>query len=337
MKICFTLILTNNQSRCLRLILIESTRYYSKLQALDSGCMSAAKLAFADPETKAQSKFFNPDFGLAKCNNTIIGSSATGRLSAWNISSALEDSSKTIDPKTMIVDELKKFLCGDVHYAGSSNVIVAPLRVDEASEHSTTIRLYDINAESTVGLFVGTLGEVSVGKQYCVESHNSIFAMSNNVGVVFDTRSYLPVIALHHKQQIGAQILGVPTSSAPVAFTYGNEEDIKCWDLRSPGSHVYTMATGNTIVDYLLWHENTSSLLASTRSNHLISYGRSISGYQYGHTIDSDDEDEVHQDSYWPKRAMHSPSFFGSRWHCNCQHSPIMLQYSFENGRSMHE
>eukprot|EP00956_Cyclotella_meneghiniana_P034676 scaffold107428_cov54-Cyclotella_meneghiniana.AAC.3 len=189
---------------------------FSTVGNKDSGCMSTAKLAFADVETKAQSKFFNPDFGLAKCNNTIIGSSATGRLSAWNISSALEDSSKTIDPKTMIVDELKKFLCGDVHYAGSSNVIVAPLRVDEASEHSTTIRLYDINAESTVGLFVGTLGD-------------------------------------------------------------------------------------------------------------------------YGDKFDIDDEDEVHQDSYWPKRAMHSPSFFGSRWHCNCQHSPIMLQYSFENGRSMHE
>eukprot|EP00956_Cyclotella_meneghiniana_P042360 scaffold248432_cov80-Cyclotella_meneghiniana.AAC.1 len=298
---------------------------FSTVGNKNSGCMSAAKLAFADPETKAQSKFVNPDFGLAKCNNTIIGSSATGLLSAWNISSALEDSSKTIDPKTMIVDELKNFLCGDVHYVGSSNVIVAPLRFDfNESEHSTTIRLYDINAESTVGIFVGTLGEVSVGKQYCVESHNSIFAMSNNVGVVFDTRSYLPVIALHHKKQSGEQILGVPTSSTPVAFTYGKEEDIKCWDLRSPGSHVYTMATGNTIVDNLLWHENTSSLLASTRSNHLVSYGRCISGYQYGHTIDSDDEDEVHQDSYWP-------------WHCNCQYSPIMLQYPFENSRGMHE
>eukprot|EP00956_Cyclotella_meneghiniana_P006599 scaffold8717_cov59-Cyclotella_meneghiniana.AAC.8 len=240
---------------------------FSTVGNKDSGRMSAAKLAFADPETNAQSKFVNPDFGLAKCNNTIIGSSATDRLSAWNISSALEDSSKTIDPKTMIVDELKNFLCGDVHYVGSPNVIVSPLRFDfNESEHSTTIRF-----------------------------------------------------------------------STPVAFTYGKEEDIKCWDLRSPGSYVYTMATGNTIVDNLLWHENTSSLLASTRSSHLISYGRYSSGYMYGHTIDSDDEDEVHQDSYWPERAIHRPSFYGSPWHCNCQYSPIMLQYPFENGRGMHE
>jgi len=298
---------------------------------------SVAKLSFASLENKASSQFGNDTFGLAKCNGTIIGSCATGRLSAWNISSALEDSSKTIEPKHMVVDQLNNFLCGDIQHVSGSNVIVAPLRFDfNESDHSTTLRLYDVNAESTIGLFAGTLGEVSIGKQYCVETHNSIFAMSNNVGVVFDTRTYQPTIALHHEKRSGEQILGVPTTSTPVAFTYGSEEDIKCWDLRNPGSHVYTMATGNTIIDHLLWHEDTSSLLASTHSKHLIQHGR-VSGYMYGETLTMDDEEEVYHDSYWPKRAFHSPSFFPSRWHCDCQNSPVLLQYPFKNGRSMHK
>lgn len=292
-----------------------------------------AKLSFEPPEVKAQSAWTNGSMGLAKCKDTIISSASTGRLSAWNINSALEDNTNTMDPHIMLVDDNENFLCGDIQYVGGSNLIVAPLRFDfNESKHSTTIRLYDVEAESVVGLFCGTVGEVSVGKQYCVESHSSIFAMSNNVGVVFDTRTYQPSIALHVGKQRSNQILGVPTSSNPVAFTYGTNEEIKCWDLRKPGSHVYTMSTGNRTVNFLLWHEDSSSLLASTQSKHIIT----THGYYTGYRL-SMDEEEQYESEEWPPGAIHDPSYFGSPWNVDCHYSFVLLQYSFQNGRKMHE
>jgi len=301
----------------------------------------SAKLSFPPLEAKLLGSVTSVCFAsISKCGDTIIGGSGTGRLSAWNVNSALEDNDdKAIEPRIMLVDHNKNFQCGDLQYVGDSQLLVAPLRFDfNESDHSRTVRLYDVNAEAVVGLLCGTLGEVSIGKQYCVQSHNAIFAMSKSVGVVFDTRTYQPTVVLHADKRRGEQILGVPSnSSTPVAFTYGSEEDMKCWDLRMPGSHVYTMATGNTIVQHLFWHEDTSSLLASTRSSHVVSYGRCMSGYMYGNDVESDKEDEICQEGYWPRRAVHDRFYFGSQWHCDCQHSYALLQYPFQNGRGMHE
>jgi len=225
-----------------------------------------AKLCFPETEVKAKSMFANGTFGLVRCGTTIIGSGGTGRLSAWNIKTALKEYDNTMgagaenigsDPRIMPVDDNKNFACGDLQCVGNSQLLLGPLRVDGGNGMSSSVRLYDVNAERVVGLFCGTMGEISVGKQYCVESHSSIFAMGNSTGVAFDIRTYQPTVALHTDGSC-EQILGVRTnSSAPVAFTYGSTENIMCWDLRMPGSHVYTMATGNTIVESLLWHEGT--------------------------------------------------------------------------------
>ena len=64
-----------------------------------------AKLSFEPPEVKAQSAWTNGSMGLAKCKDTIISSASTGRLSAWNINSALEDNTNTMDPHIMLVDD----------------------------------------------------------------------------------------------------------------------------------------------------------------------------------------------------------------------------------------
>lgn len=116
---------------------------FSTLENTDTSKLSAAILCFEPLEAKAASHFVNGSFGLAKCGGTIIGSGATGRLSAWDINSALEDSSKTIEPHIMRVDETKNFLCGDVQCVGNSKVIVAPLRFDfNESNHSSTKRIW---------------------------------------------------------------------------------------------------------------------------------------------------------------------------------------------------
>lgn len=56
---------------------------------------------------------------ISKCGDTIIGGSGTGRLSAWNVNSALEDNDdKAIEPRIMLVDHNKNFQCGDLQYVG---------------------------------------------------------------------------------------------------------------------------------------------------------------------------------------------------------------------------
>ncbi|KAL7550322.1 hypothetical protein ACHAWF_013563 [Thalassiosira exigua] len=291
-----------------------------------------ARLQFPEPEVKLQRRFANGSFTLTKCGDTLVGAGSTGRLSAWNMNSAVEsfcaDSSPS-EPHIVTVEDSKYFQCGDLQHASGSQILVAPVR-EYGNDRSSTLRLYDVNNESLVGLFCGTYEDVSIGKQYCVETHNVCFAMSGTVGCVFDIRTCQPSICVHVDESSSEQILGVPTgSNMPVAFTYGPSEDIKCWDLRMPGSHVYTMATGNTVVDHLFWHEGTSSLLASTHSKHILKYGRYGAGYSNGDRLDEDEMEEMRQTGHWPRRAVHDRSYFGAQWHVD---SCALLQYPFKNG-----
>jgi hypothetical protein len=207
----------------------------------------------------------------------------------------------------MIVDHDKNFGFGDLHVADKSRLFVSPARDDAV--RSSSIRLYDFNAESVVGLFCGISGDISVGKQYCVDSHGYLFSMNNCTGVIFDIRSFRPGIVLHTNDD---QIIGVPTSSTPVAFTYGSNEEINCWDIRMPGSHVYSMSTGNSKVDSIMWHESTSSLIGTTR-------------YEYDNGSGIMDR---------PSRAYHDEHYYGYSWDIVLK-KPCILQYMFQNGTNM--
>ena len=101
--------------------------------------------------------------------------------------------------------------------------------------------------------------------------------MGDSIGLVFDIWTFQPSFALH--TDCCENIIGVPTnSSAPIAFTYGSE-NIKCWDLQMPGSHVYTVGMENTIVESMVWHQPELSLLASIRSDqHVVHNGRRCLG-----------------------------------------------------------
>ena len=100
-----------------------------------------------------------------------------------------------------------------------------------------------------------------------------------------------------------------------------------------PACHAYTMATGNTVIDSLLWHERTASLLASTHSKHVITYGKYASQYMYGELVEEDVEEGINEPDWWPKKSVFEESYFSERWHCDCSASPRILQYAFQNGR----
>jgi WD40 repeat protein len=246
----------------------------------------------------------------------------------------MEDEYPGMAPKILEVEK-NGFACGDIQMLGesSTNILIAPQRVF-AGPKSNSVRLYDVAAESVVGLFVGNQGDVSIEKQYCVDSHNLVFSMDGCTGFGWDVRSFKPSFALHTKQGQG-QILGVPASS-PVAFTFNNgSESVSCWDLRMPASHAYTMATGNTHVTSLLWHEETMSLIASTKSDHTVKCGN-FGRYMYGSTLLSsfEEEDEMTGVSCWPTRAEHEPNYFGNApWHIDYSIYRPILQYAFETGR----
>ena len=111
---------------------------------------------------------------------------------------------------------------------------------------------------------------------------------------------------------------------------------ITCWDLRMPASHAYTMATGNNSVRKLLWHSPTSSLLASTYSEHGLSYGRYGAYGPSGDAVDTSDIDEY--EIQWPHGARFESDYFSPRKDCQFSFTePAIIQYPFENGRAMHE
>jgi hypothetical protein len=77
-------------------------------------------------------------------------------------------------------------------------------------------------------------------------------------------------------------------------------------------NHVYSMSTGNSKVDSIMWHESTSSLIRTTR-------------YEY-------DNGSVIMD--WPSRAYHDEHYCGYSWDIVLK-KPCILQYMFQNGKNM--
>ncbi len=192
----------------------------------------------------------------------------------------------------------------------------------------------------------------AIGRQLCVDSHQLIFSIEHrsSTALVFDLRTSTPAFVLPRTCEgrggmIGmlngscSGILGVPTSSATVAFTWGSDEVVRAWDLRKPSCHAYTFSSGNLEVTNLAWHSPTSSLLAATTNPHAISYGRYTRNYQYGDMIGDEGEEDEGEDvprNGWPRGAMNEMGFFPRAYNAadDIMHGPYrkILQYAFEDG-----
>ena len=132
-------------------------------------------------------------------------------------------------------------------------------------------------------------------------------------------------------------MIGVPLPGGyPAAFTAGADEVIRCWDLRQPSSHAYTLSTGNQSVRDMHWHAPTASLFAVTENPHAVSYGRYTRMYQYGECINERIGDaDMPSDRDWPKGAQRSRDYFAEKFNLadpeEVQYR-FVLQYAFENG-----
>ena len=87
--------------------------------------------------------------------------------------------------------------------------------------------------------------------------------------------------------------------------------------LEDAGVACLYQSTGNMHVTSMFWHEGTSSLIASTRTDHMIHYGKCGGEYMYCDDL-SDDEDDILDERVRPSRAIHEPTYFGATpWHLN--------------------
>ena len=122
-------------------------------------------------------------------------------------------------------------------------------------------------------------------------------------------------------------ILGAPARAGPFAFTWGFDECIRAWDLRSADTacHLWTAATGNLAVESLAWSEASSALLTATSLKHGVSYGR-YGAYRYGERVDSSDEEED-ASAGWPKGAARHRGYFPEPY---MNDSAAILRYQFD-------
>ena len=126
-------------------------------------------------------------------------------------------------------------------------------------------------------------------------------------------------------------ILGVPTSSGVAVFSYAHDEVIRCWDIRQPACHAYTLSTGNLRATDLAWHAPSNSLLAATSNPHAVSHGKYTSVYQYGDRVEESTEDELAA-GQWPRGAQNDANFFPARFNGvpeSCGGYRCVLQYPF--------
>lgn len=276
---------------------------------------------------------FHNKIPFVKCGDTMIATTGKDCIFTWSTRD-IESQAKSLVPNKIQIDAVSNFYAGEIQYWQDSKVAILGLeeqpnyRIPKSKWKtvSRSPKLFDVAAEKVVGLFCGMDAD-TIDRQHC-QNDNLMFFMKDSTGIVCDTRIFQPVVALHTNKN--HRILGVSTNGAPVAFTYGNAESIMCWDLRKPCSHVYSMATGNTEVNHLCWHEETTSLFASTWSKHRPSFGyceMELYGERYD---DMENHDKFFTSSNWPKRAEHEEGYFGrAEWNGGDGMNTI-IQYIFQ-------
>ena len=304
---------------------------------------------FSFPEEDIKQNTWHDVFPMTRCENVIVGTTGSECIFTWK-ANIRHDYDESLPYHKILVDKESNFCAGEVQCWQGSQVVIlgreaytGKSQIERRSlgrmkSVSRTPKLFDIQSEKLIGLFCGVTGS-SIDQQLCQNDHLLFCMDQKGVGVTLDTRTFQPTFLLHSDH---SRVLGVPTGGgSPVAFTYGEEsEDIKCWDLRKPSSHIYTMATGNTTVHNLYWHEPTSSLLASTRSRHTPSRGYRGEHFMYDEEYDSDDnQDDFFSQNGWPKGARYQQGYFGKdEWFREgCSDFSNIIQYAFENGRPMHK
>jgi len=253
----------------------------------------------------------------------------------------------------------KDWSAGDVAAISGTHVVVACQESHrEGALAYTSLRVMDVAAQRLVSILPGHNSFASLKRQLCAETDKLVFSLElrANQALVFDLRTNAPELCFKdhpfaQKKKIrlptrkdiqslgnGHGVLGVPTSTTPMAFTWGGHgECVRAWDLRMPASHVYTLSTGNQRVRDLQWHAASASLLVVTENPRAVTRGN-YHMYRFGEVVDDDSGDDVVGDSYWPSTATFGAHYFPRRYHVETHwgdSTDRILQYAFKDGFEM--
>ena len=257
-------------------------------------------------------------------------------------------------PDAVVAAGEASLLLGDVvALPGTTSVVCAPVDtsfLDKPERPWTSLRVVDIDRGEVTRVLAGHTGAPGLSTQYIRDLVFS-FDPYQAEGLVFDVRAARPAFVLPKCGPVRLNpfaahdgvMIGVPLPGGyPAAFTAGADEVIRCWDLRQPSSHAYTLSTGNQSVRDMHWHAPTASLFAVTENPHAVSYGRYTRMYQYGECINERIEDGPYGDAEkhgdWPKGAQRSRDYFAEKF--NLADEPLnehrfVLQYAFDDGRPL--
>ena len=257
-------------------------------------------------------------------------------------------------PDAVVAAGEASLLLGDVvALPGTTSVVCAPVDtsfLDKPERPWTSLRVVDIDRGEVTRVLAGHTGAPGLSTQYIRDLVFS-FDPYQAEGLVFDVRAARPAFVLPKCGPVRLNpfaahdgvMIGVPLPGGyPAAFTAGADEVIRCWDLRQPSSHAYTLSTGNQSVRDMHWHAPTASLFAVTENPHAVSYGRYTRMYQYGECINERIEDGPYGDAEkhgdWPKGAQRSREYFAEKF--NLADEPLnehrfVLQYAFDDGRPL--
>ncbi|KAF5342363.1 hypothetical protein D9611_001753 [Ephemerocybe angulata] len=201
-------------------------------------------------------------------------------------------------------------------------------------------RAFDIEQAKCTTRYLGHGGGINQISTSRGDSNVFCTAGTDGFARLYDVRVPLPTITIEAaacQTNCGAAVVCHP-DGIPYMFVSDKEaECITLWDIRAKAP-VYDLATGNNVVDGLVWNDERNELFAATTCNYV-----DRNGYHHGYeqariprqeteedaakdsegneddwVDDDDDEDEEDDedrwedtDQCWPGNAYHSETYFG--------------------------
>ncbi|KAL9646379.1 hypothetical protein ABK040_014530 [Willaertia magna] len=250
-------------------------------------------------------------------NNLIVSPSenlSSAGFASWNINDLQNISNPTISrvPSILSIEDRLSFLS------------IVPNKPSIMFSNGSAVYHLDLIQEKYTNVFVGFGGLVTEARYESGETMNNrsnlFVASSFDTRVyVFDNRLSTPIYQLEgHSEPVRSSEL-VNIDGTSFVFSSGEDESIRCWDLRMQ-LPLYELSTGNSTVKSLHYHKPSNTLISGCdfRYNR---FGDKRYGFR-GTAWEEDDEDDLD----WPKEAKHEKDDFKEVFDAE---DSMILRYKF--------
>jgi hypothetical protein len=339
-----------------------------------------ARLGFPEDVRRAGMSIGGDQLALTRVGDWLVGGGRSDRLHAWSISRARARPAAAPVPPTkkkrtregltfftqsaaadsappchsFVVED--GWAVGDVQSLGldAGMVVVGGSTggVAPGFKRFHSLRVMDVAVGKVTSVLAGHSAGASLHRQWCA---NLVFSsQGSGLALVFDVGVGRPVVILPDVMTnmrnplfggASVGVLGVDVGgAAPVCFSWGNDECVRCWDLRATSrSHAWTASNGNPCVTKCAWDDESLSLVAATSNPHEVTSSRyGSSRYRYREEI-SEEEADAAEYGEWPRGAANKAGTFvydlhmerawllwrgGLRAACCCEGCPLACPVS---------